>query len=80
MSDNDSSGAESDSDLPPEETLVHGRARRSTAGNRLSYLLQHLEDEDIRKYVRTQQPTPSIHLHTLLSYINVHVLLDVYTY
>ncbi|KAF2150713.1 YL1-domain-containing protein [Myriangium duriaei CBS 260.36] len=33
---------------PPPETLIAGRAKRSTAGNRLSHLLQHLDDEDIK--------------------------------
>lgn len=47
MSSDDSSGS-SEPDSEPEETLVAGRAKRSTAGNRLSHLLQHLEDEDVK--------------------------------
>lgn len=46
MSD-DSDSSDSGSS-PPPETLIAGRAKRSTAGNRLSHLLQHLEDEDIK--------------------------------
>lgn len=44
-----SSEDESDaSSSPPPETLVAGRAKRATAGNRLSALIQHLDDEDIK--------------------------------
>ncbi|GAM87351.1 hypothetical protein ANO11243_053750 [Dothideomycetidae sp. 11243] len=46
MSDASDSGDSGSS--PPPETLIAGRAKRSTAGNRLSHLLQHLEDEDIK--------------------------------
>ncbi|KAG8624616.1 hypothetical protein KVT40_007683 [Elsinoe batatas] len=45
MSDDDSSDASSS---PPPETLIAGRVRRTTAGNRLSHLLQHLDDEDVK--------------------------------
>lgn len=41
--------SESSSDeSEPRESLVAGRAKRITAGNRLSHLLQHLDDEDIK--------------------------------
>ncbi|KAF4553461.1 Hypothetical protein D9617_7g031890 [Elsinoe fawcettii] len=45
MSDSDDSDASSS---PPPQTLIAGRAKRVTAGNRLSHLLQHLEDEDVK--------------------------------
>ncbi|PSK53193.1 Vacuolar protein sorting-associated protein 72 [Elsinoe australis] len=45
MSDDESSSSGSS---PPPETLIAGRAKRSTAGNRLSHLLQHLDDEDVK--------------------------------
>lgn len=42
-----SSDTESE-DSEPRETLIAGREKRSTAGNRLGHLLQHLDDEDIK--------------------------------
>lgn len=45
MSDYSDSGGE----LPPEETLIHGRARRTTAGNRMGILLQAIADDDVQK-------------------------------
>ncbi|PNS17418.1 Vacuolar protein sorting-associated protein 72 [Sphaceloma murrayae] len=43
-----SDGEGSSSSSPPPETLIAGRAKRSNAGNRLSHLLQHLDDEDVK--------------------------------
>lgn len=60
MSDSEGSSSASDGDLPPEETLVHGRAKRTTAGNRLSYLLQHLEDEDVRNDLLAEDETDQL--------------------
>ncbi|KAL1305945.1 hypothetical protein AAFC00_004086 [Neodothiora populina] len=51
MSDNDNddvSSQNSDGDVNPEQSLVLGRAKRSTAGNRLSLLLQAYGDEDVQ--------------------------------
>lgn len=60
MSDSEGSSHASDGDLAPEETLVHGRAKRTTAGNRLSYLLQHLEDEDVRNDLLAEDETDQL--------------------
>ncbi|GAB7356876.1 hypothetical protein MBLNU459_g7742t1 [Dothideomycetes sp. NU459] len=60
MSDSEGSNQHSDGELAPEETLVHGRAKRSTAGNRLSYLLQHLEDEDVRNDLLAEDETDQL--------------------
>jgi len=46
MSDDESST--SDTDGEPADTLVTGREKRSTAGNRLSQLIQHFQDEDVQ--------------------------------
>lgn len=51
------SDAASDTSDAPLETLVAGRAKRSTAGNRLSYLLEHLEDEDVRNDLLAEDET-----------------------
>lgn len=59
MSD-DGSGSASDSDTEPVETLVSGRSKRATAGNRLSYLLQHLDDEEIKADVLADDETDQI--------------------
>lgn len=48
MSDDEASSSESDTELRPEDSLVQGRAKRSTAGNRLSVLLQAYGDEDVQ--------------------------------
>ncbi|KAF1344579.1 YL1 nuclear protein-domain-containing protein [Delphinella strobiligena] len=48
MSDDEASSHDSDSGSKPEESLVHGRARRVTAGNRMSILLQAIGDEDVQ--------------------------------
>lgn len=48
MPDDEASSHDSDGGLKPEESLVHGRARRVTAGNRMSILLQAIGDEDVQ--------------------------------
>ena len=48
MSDDEASSQASDTELAPEETLIHGRARRTNAGNRMSILLQAYDAEDVQ--------------------------------
>lgn len=59
MSD-DETDSNNGSDTEPVETLVSGRAKRATAGNRLSYLLQHLDDEEIKADVLADDETDQI--------------------
>jgi len=59
MSD-DGTDSRNGSDNEPIETLVSGRAKRATAGNRLSYLLQHLDDEEIKADVLADDETDQI--------------------
>lgn len=45
----DDSDSDSNGELPPEETLIHGRARRSTAGNRMNILIQAIAEQDVQE-------------------------------
>ncbi|KAG9652128.1 YL1-domain-containing protein, partial [Aureobasidium melanogenum] len=47
-------------ELPTEELLVHGRAKRATAGNRMHFLMQHLEDEDVRNDLLQEDETDQV--------------------
>lgn len=47
-------------EVPAEELLVHGRAKRATAGNRMHFLMQHLEDEDVRNDLLQEDETDQI--------------------
>ncbi|KAG9577982.1 YL1-domain-containing protein, partial [Aureobasidium melanogenum] len=47
-------------ELPAEELLVHGRAKRATAGNRMHFLMQHLEDEDVRNDLLQEDETDQV--------------------
>ncbi|GAB7346047.1 hypothetical protein MBLNU457_4813t1 [Dothideomycetes sp. NU457] len=60
MSDDGSDNSSGSEDAEPVETLVSGRAKRATAGNRLSYLLQHLDDEEIKADVLADDETDQI--------------------
>lgn len=51
---------EPENELPTEELLVHGRAKRATAGNRMHFLMQHLEDEDVRNDLLQEDETDQI--------------------
>ncbi|KAH0373114.1 YL1-domain-containing protein, partial [Aureobasidium melanogenum] len=51
---------EPEDDLPAEELLVHGRAKRATAGNRMHFLMQHLEDEDVRNDLLQEDETDQV--------------------
>jgi vacuolar protein sorting-associated protein 72 len=51
---------EPEDEVPPEELLVHGRAKRATAGNRMHFLIQHLEDEDVRNDLLQEDETDQI--------------------
>jgi vacuolar protein sorting-associated protein 72 len=51
---------EPENEIPTEELLVHGRAKRATAGNRMHFLMQHLEDEDVRNDLLQEDETDQI--------------------
>ncbi|KAI4834387.1 YL1-domain-containing protein [Aureobasidium sp. EXF-8845] len=51
---------EPEDEVPTEELLVHGRAKRVTAGNRMHFLIQHLEDEDVRNDLLQEDETDQI--------------------
>ncbi|KAI4724899.1 YL1-domain-containing protein [Aureobasidium sp. EXF-10728] len=51
---------EPETEVPAEELLVHGRAKRATAGNRMHFLIQHLEDEDVRNDLLQEDETDQI--------------------
>lgn len=51
---------EPEDEVPAEELLVHGRAKRATAGNRMHFLIQHLEDEDVRNDLLQEDETDQI--------------------
>jgi vacuolar protein sorting-associated protein 72 len=51
---------EPEDEVPTEELLVHGRAKRATAGNRMHFLIQHLEDEDVRNDLLQEDETDQI--------------------
>ncbi|KAK6008774.1 hypothetical protein QM012_000677 [Aureobasidium pullulans] len=51
---------EPEDELPAEELLVHGRTKRATAGNRMHFLMQHLEDEDVRNDLLQEDETDQI--------------------
>lgn len=41
----------------PEDSLVLGRAKRATAGNRMQALIQHIDDEDLRNDLLQEDET-----------------------
>ncbi|KAG9648977.1 YL1-domain-containing protein, partial [Aureobasidium melanogenum] len=51
---------DAEDELPAEELLVHGRAKRATAGNRMHFLMQHLEDEDVRNDLLQEDETDQV--------------------
>ncbi|KAI5207123.1 YL1-domain-containing protein [Aureobasidium subglaciale] len=51
---------DAENDVPSEELLVHGRAKRATAGNRMHFLMQHLEDEDVRNDLLAEDETDQL--------------------
>ncbi|KAI5200006.1 YL1-domain-containing protein [Aureobasidium subglaciale] len=51
---------EPENEIPSEELLVHGRAKRATAGNRMQFLMQHLEDEDVRNDLLAEDETDQL--------------------
>ncbi|THX75248.1 YL1-domain-containing protein [Aureobasidium pullulans] len=51
---------EPENEAPSEELLVHGRAKRATAGNRMQFLMQHLEDEDVRNDLLAEDETDQL--------------------
>ncbi|KAI5246509.1 YL1-domain-containing protein [Aureobasidium subglaciale] len=51
---------EPENDVASEELLVHGRTKRATAGNRMQFLMQHLEDEDVRNDLLAEDETDQL--------------------
>lgn len=51
---------DSEDEAPAGDLLVHGRAKRATAGNRMHFLMQHLEDEDVRNDLLQEDETDQV--------------------